>query len=143
MTKPIGGTFGGEIILTPKRGKFSASHSITCLGPDSRCARCHGHTWWVQATFAGKPDERGLLIDYAVVDAIAGLFDHENQNVLPLLGGREPTGEVLLLTLVRLFDERCEASPATIVRVRLDEDPIPGDSHMMTWTRPGWDGRLP
>lgn len=133
-----------EILLTPKRRKISAAHSLECLGPDSPCQRKHGHTWWVQAAFVGKPDERGLLVDYAIVGEVVGLFDHADLDDLPLMNGLSPTGENLLIRLVDLFDKRCQLAwpHATVVRVELLEDPIPGDGHVLSWVRPGWELRL-
>lgn len=138
----IGGTFGDIIVLTPKRGKFSAAHSLACLGEDHPCARKHGHTWWMQASFAGVPDRHGILIDYAVVREVAAFFDKRDLDAEepdnPMFGIM-PTGENILRKLVEVFDARCRESLAsvTVVRVVLDEDPIPGDSHRLTWVRPG------
>lgn len=131
-------------MLTPKRAKFSAAHSLPCLGEDDPCARKHGHTWWVQATFAGKPDKRGLLIDFAVVGNVARWFDHRDLDVAGVMAGLAPTGENILLRLVEMFEQECDRAwpHATVVRVELLEDPVPGDGHTLVWVRSGWEGRL-
>lgn len=132
------------ILLTPKRSKISAAHSLDCLGPDSPCSRKHGHTWWVQATFAGEPDEHGILVDYDVVRQVAGIFDHSDLDTLPAMLGRAPTGENLLGRLIEEFVDRLAHCwpQAQVVRVVLVEDPIPDDGHTLVWIRPGWEGRL-
>ena len=120
------------IALTPKRSKFSAAHSLACFGPDHPCARKHGHTWWVQATFEGEPDADGVLIDYAVVRDVVRLLDHEDLD--PIFDGRA-TGENLVEWLRRRLSNRAALRPdCRLVRVELVEDPVPGDAHVLVWT---------
>ncbi len=133
-----------SILLTPKRAKFSAAHSLSCFGADHPCSRKHGHTWWVQATFSGVPKD-GLLIGYEVVREVVQPFDHTDLDTDPIMGGAIPTGECILGLLVDLFEAVCanrtrEADTlVTVVRVELVEDPIPGDAHTLVWVRPGWE----
>lgn len=133
-----------QILLTPKRTKFSAAHSLSCFGPDHPCARKHGHTWWVQAMFAGLP-RAGLLIGYEVVRDVVSPFDHTDLDMDPIMGGAVPTGESILNILVDRFEAVCAARRdevgmvADVIRVELIEDPIPGDAHTLVWTRPGWE----
>lgn len=128
------------MILTPKRATFSASHRLDCFGPDHKCARDHGHTWWVQASFAGMPID-GLLIGYEVVPEIVRPFDHVNLNEAEVMRGLLPTAENVLSLLVDRLEVACErAGPhVQVVRVELIEDPIPGDAHSIVWVRSGWE----
>lgn len=123
-----------EITITPKRAKFSSAHSLHCFGEGHPCARKHGHTWWVQATFQGAP-VGGLLIDYAVVSDTVRAFDHQDLDVAEVMQGLLATGENLLALLVTAFRAECEkqTSSVRVVRVELAEDPIPGDAHVLVW----------
>jgi 6-pyruvoyl-tetrahydropterin synthase len=132
-----------EIILTPKTKKISGAHSLACLGQGHPCARKHGHTWWVSATFAGKPDPvTGILIDYEVVHTACKEFEHYDLD--EVMAPQASTGENILLRLVDRFEAKCaEHGPHVwVVRVVLSEDPEPGENvHRLTWTRRGWELR--
>lgn len=133
-----------SIYITPRRAKLSAAHSLPCFGDDHPCARKHGHTWWVQATFAGTPIG-DVLIDYSVVADVAGMFDHRDLDEDEIMLGAIPTGENILMRLIELFEDVCsqQESRVEVVRIELTEDPIPGDAHSLVWVRPGWDNFRP
>jgi 6-pyruvoyl-tetrahydropterin synthase len=131
-----------EIILTPQTEKISGAHSLACMGEGHPCARKHGHTWWVSATFAGKPADNGILIDYEVVRSVTKEFDHYDLD--EVMAPQTSTGENILVRLVDRFEERCAAHGphVWVVRVVLSEDPRPGNNaHVLTWTRRGWELR--
>ena len=47
--------------------RFSSAHII----PDyEKCGRLHGHTYAVHAKFVGKPDSKGIIIDFTVVKEV-------------------------------------------------------------------------
>lgn len=121
------------ITLTPKRAKFSAAHSLACFGDGHPCARKHGHTWWVQATFQGEAVD-GVLVPYEITKAVVSELDHRDLDTMQDMLGI-PTGENLLAWLVARFQAVCssEAPQARPVRVELVEDPIPGDAHTLVW----------
>lgn len=120
-----------KIRLTPKRAKISAAHSLPCFGVDHPCARKHGHTWWIQATFEGYADDEGILIDYAVVREVASILDHRD---LDSAMSAPPTGENILAWAVGEFSRRASERPdCCVVRVEVVEDPIPGDGHVLVW----------
>jgi 6-pyruvoyl-tetrahydropterin synthase len=132
------------ITLTPKVAKISGAHSLACFGDGHPCARKHGHTWWVRATFAGEPDASGILIDYEVVrdvikDLDRGPGRHEilsdHYDLDAVMAPLPSTGENLLLLLAERFVERCltRGSHVSCVRVELSEDPVPGDAHTLVW----------
>ena len=130
-----------EIILTPKTRKISGAHSLDCFGDGHPCARKHGHTWWVRATFSGVPDSNGVLIGYEVVGEVTAEFDHYDLD--EVMAPQKSTGENILLRLVDRFEAKCDdqGPHVWVVRVQLSEDPIPGDAHTLTWTRRGWELR--
>jgi hypothetical protein len=55
------------------------------------------------------------------------------------------TGENILARLRELFELECrrECDLASVVRVELVEDPVPGDAHTLVWVRPGWEWAHP
>ena len=58
--------------------RFSSAHII----PEyEKCGRLHGHTYAVHVKICGKPDNKGIIMDFSVVkDAlrkIAGSLDHK------------------------------------------------------------------
>lgn len=115
------------ITLTPKPAKFSAAHSLHCLGLP--CSRKHGHTWIVTATFRGEPDERGVLVPYEVVRDVVAELDHQDLDVILDVPA---TGENLVILLA---DRLVRAAPgrARLIRVVLEEDPAP-IPHRIEWT---------
>jgi len=57
--------------------RFSSAHII----PEyEKCGRLHGHTYAVHAKVTGKPDEKGIILDFSTLkDAlreIVGILDH-------------------------------------------------------------------
>lgn len=120
------------ITLTPKRASFSAAHSLDCFGAGHKCARKHGHTYWVRASFRGEPDAHGVLIDYAIIPVTIAPLDHVDLDTdVPGLG--PATGENLIAWIVLRLIQASDAreNPCTLVRVELVEDPIPGDGHTL------------
>lgn len=113
------------------RTRFAAAHYLREY--DGPCARLHGHTWHVEATFrGGKLDSRGMLLDFGEVkrklNDIMDELDHNNLNEIePFHGGSEdnPTVENLARYIYnRLKAEAGENSgPAQIYAVRVWESP--------------------
>jgi 6-pyruvoyl-tetrahydropterin synthase len=117
------------ITLTPKPAKFSAAHSLPCLGLP--CSRKHGHTWIVYATFRGEPNADGVLVPYEIVrDAVAPL-DHQDLDEILVVPA---TGENLARLLAESLTLAIGAGgwSAELVRVELHEDPAPVP-HVIRW----------
>ena len=57
--------------------RFSSAH---ILPEYEKCGRLHGHTYAVHAKVVGKPDEKGIILDFSILkDALretAGILDH-------------------------------------------------------------------
>ena len=57
--------------------RFSSAH---ILPEYEKCGRLHGHTYAVHAKVVGKPDEKGIILDFTILkDALretAGILDH-------------------------------------------------------------------
>jgi len=70
--------------------RFSSAHII----PEyEKCGRLHGHTYAVHAKIGGKPDEKGIILDFSVLKEnlkkIANELDHkilipENNNAVKI-----------------------------------------------------------
>lgn len=88
-----------------KRFDFDAAHFLPKVAEDHKCRRLHGHTYWVEFTFRGEPDERGMVVDYdeiaAVWKVIEKRIDHRLLNEIP--GLENPTTEVLAPWLTECF----------------------------------------
>ena len=114
------------ITLTPKPAKFSAAHSLPCLGEP--CSRKHGHTWLVYASFRGEPDEHGILVPYEIVKSVVSRLDHQD---LDELLDYPATGEMLATNIG--IELQKKAGPHVVVtRVELHEDPSPVP-HVVVW----------
>jgi 6-pyruvoyltetrahydropterin/6-carboxytetrahydropterin synthase len=76
---------------------FDAAHYLPNVAPGHKCARLHGHTYRVEVSLAGIPDERGMVVDYAELAAawqpIHDALDHRLLNDIP--GLMNPTTEIL------------------------------------------------
>ncbi len=87
--------------------RFAAAHFLS--GYNGSCASLHGHTWQVEAAFAGRDlDHTGMLLDFKEVKEkirnIIQELDHVNLNDLtPFIKGREdnPTAENLARYIYR------------------------------------------
>ena len=70
-----------------KRTMFCASHQLSHLPLDHKCARLHGHNYIVEVVLENeKLDERGFVADFAeigaLLDKVKELFDHRDLNVV-------------------------------------------------------------
>jgi 6-pyruvoyltetrahydropterin/6-carboxytetrahydropterin synthase len=113
------------------RTRFAAAHSLRDYeGP---CARVHGHTWHIEATFKGwRLDSKGMLLDFGVVKAkiktIVEELDHNYLNELkPFTGSAEnnPTVENLARHIYNRLKQDLDQNnlPAQIASVRVWESP--------------------
>ncbi len=80
------------------RGRFSAAHRVEGYAGD--CAKLHGHNWTVELRIAAKKlNDVGMAFDFReakkVLGEVLSLLDHTYLNENPLLGGQNPTAEVL------------------------------------------------
>jgi len=76
---------------------FDAAHFLPNVAPLHKCHRLHGHTYRVEVSLCGEPDERGMVVDYAEIAAawapIHDALDHRLLNDIP--GLENPTTEIL------------------------------------------------
>jgi len=76
---------------------FDAAHWLPFVEDAHKCKRMHGHTYRVEVTVEGEPDDRGMVVDYAEITAAwAHVFDVLDHRVLNEIPGLEnPTTETL------------------------------------------------
>ena len=81
---------------------FDAEHWLPHVPEGHKCGRMHGHTYGVRVWCRGAIDDRGMIVDYAViaetVGAVIDRIDHRVLNDIPGLGN--PTTEILAPWLV-------------------------------------------
>lgn len=76
-------------ILVSKEFTFDSAHHLHCY--EGQCQNLHGHTYRLQVIMSGKPDERGITIDFSDIKRITKInvidrLDHQYLNeVLPLM----------------------------------------------------------
>lgn len=113
------------------RTRFAAAHFLRDYeGP---CARVHGHTWHIEATFSGcRLDSKGMLLDFSEVKSkirtIVAELDHNNLNeVKPFTGSavNNPTVENLARYIYHCLKKDSEENnqAAQITSVRVWESP--------------------
>jgi 6-pyruvoyltetrahydropterin/6-carboxytetrahydropterin synthase len=79
-----------------KEFSFDAAHFLPNVPPDHKCARTHGHTYYVKITLEGPLDPKlGWVMDFAEIKAawkpLEDQLDHFLLNDIP--GLENPTAE--------------------------------------------------
>jgi 6-pyruvoyltetrahydropterin/6-carboxytetrahydropterin synthase len=95
---------------------FDAAHYLGVGAPENR--RIHGHSFYVEVTLRGEPDDRsGVLRDLGEVKtalaAIGEILDHR------LLNEIEGLGPPTLENLARFIYQRAKTSLPEVERVRI------------------------
>jgi 6-pyruvoyltetrahydropterin/6-carboxytetrahydropterin synthase len=102
---------------------FSAGHAIR--GHTRGCENLHGHNYRVRVHVAARElDALGMVIDFAdlkaIVDAVAGKFDHAVINEIPPFDVTNTTAELLAQHLYEEVGRRLPAG-RTVRRVEVWE----------------------
>ncbi len=122
----------GRFLLTI-RSHFAAAHRLPDYPGD--CARVHGHTWGVEASFAGQTGENGMAADFKELKELVAWairdLDHRMLNDLPAFANLSPTAERLARhlhrELVRGLEQR--GLPVRMARVTVWESPDAGATY--------------
>lgn len=101
-----------------RRYAFEAAHQLHGLPDTHPCSRVHGHGYRLEVAVSGPVDGRGMVIEYADLDALVKMavlddYDHHDLNGLH----EQPTVENMV---VEIFDRLTEATPL-VVGIRLWE----------------------
>lgn len=76
-------------VLVSKEFTFDSAHHLHCY--EGKCQNLHGHTYKLQVIMVGRPDHRGIVIDFSDIKRLANEYildklDHRYLNdVLPLM----------------------------------------------------------
>lgn len=102
---------------------FCATHQLRLA--DGTVEPLHGHDWRVRAHFGTlKLDAHGMVLDFheaqRAVNAVVGKWHHGHLNDLPDFAGRNPTAEVVAITL---YDLLRRDGFATLSRIEITEAP--------------------
>jgi 6-pyruvoyltetrahydropterin/6-carboxytetrahydropterin synthase len=151
----------GEVYLT-RRIEFSSAHYYRNPAWDEarnratfgRCVDLHGHNYLLEATVAGKVDDRtGMVVNMAdlkaALRAVHDLVDHKNLNRdTPFFSARIPTTEELARTLwaelarrvrgARLHRVRLSEGDAVSAETRDEEEEMPDAPMPLDTGRPRW-----
>lgn len=108
---------------------FEAAHRLPAMPKGHKCRRLHGHSYRVRSFLRGPLDSRGLVLDFADVDAawapIFAALDHRYLNRVKRLGGVEPTSERLAKAIYGWLWERLpprnDAGDVLLVAVEVSE----------------------
>ncbi|GFR38331.1 6-carboxytetrahydropterin synthase QueD [Insulibacter thermoxylanivorax] len=74
-------------VLVSKEFTFDSAHHLHCY--EGKCKSLHGHTYKLQVVMSGRPDYRGITIDFADIkritkESVIDKLDHRYLNeVLP------------------------------------------------------------
>ena len=76
---------------------FDAAHYLPFVPEGHKCGRMHGHTYRVRVWCRGVIDDRGMIVDYAVIaEKVGAVIDRIDHRVLnEILGLENPTTEIL------------------------------------------------
>lgn len=106
-----------------QRFHFEAAHTLRRAaetGEVESSRRVHGHTYWAELTLAGTPDDRGMVMDLALVRAeIALLRDRLDHRFLDEIEG---LGPATLENLCRFIAEQAGSQLKGLVRVSVWRD---------------------
>lgn len=116
------------ITFISKTFDFDAAHRLDKLPPDHKCHGMHGHTYRVEIRIRGKPDDLGMVIDYAEIErwwSPVGLaLDHKCLNEIPEAEeiGHPTTENLAAWIWMRICQEsRNDARSRGGIRVRVYE----------------------
>lgn len=98
--------YHNRYVLVSKEFTFDSAHHLHEY--EGKCQSLHGHTYKLQVIMKGKPDPRGIVIDFADIKRIAkervlDRLDHQYLNeVLPLMN---TTAENMVVWIFEQIDK--------------------------------------
>lgn len=106
-----------------RRYHFESAHWLPGVPEGHKCHRIHGHNYEVEITLAGKPDQRGFILDFFELDAfvqpIIGEIDHRTLN--DIAGLANPTAELIADWFFARVQAELVGASASVERVRVYE----------------------
>jgi len=100
--------------------KFDAAHNL--VNYHGKCERLHGHTYRLAVTLEGRPDEEGMVCDFAEVkqtvnELVLSKLDHAYLNDIIA----QPTAEYISQWIFRQLDEPLKRGNCRLYEVRVWE----------------------
>jgi len=91
-----------DIIIT-KRFTFDAAHYLTAYR--GKCEALHGHTFTLEVSVIGTPDDEGMVIDFTLLKSIVRetVIDRLDHTCLNDLFDFSPTSENLLYHMAEIL----------------------------------------
>jgi len=115
-------------VLLSKEFTFDSAHHLHCY--EGKCQNLHGHTYRLQVVMKGRPDERGIVIDFAdmkriVQERVINRLDHRYLNeVLPKMNTTAENMVVWMFEEIQAELTEQGWSPRVVVEeIRLWETP--------------------
>lgn len=121
------------MVTITRRYEFDAAHRIA---NHPKCGNIHGHRYAVEVTVTGERDERGLIMDFADIDAALGKWINDNLDHAFLVHSGErclkdyigktfpiPSGTSVENIATLIFRVAREVLPVQVVNVRVYETP--------------------
>ena len=129
--------------------RFEAAHhlSVLHLSPEENqrvfgsCSKIHGHSYRLQVTVCGIPDEHGWLLDFSELKSLVQRcvlddYDHVNLNILDDFRDVPPTAENMAVAIFRRLKPHCHGEHYRLFRVSVFETP----DAWATWEEDHADG---
>lgn len=112
------------VVEVTKELTFDSCHQL--LEYKGACARLHGHTYKLQVTLKGKPNDIGMVLDFKdlkriVKDGIISMFDHYNLDTKMSFNTTAENMSVYIFDLLTVA--LIENENVTVTSVKLWETP--------------------
>ena len=90
-------------MMVVRRYRFEAAHRLSWH--PGKCSRLHGHSYVLEVRVEGDLDERGVIMDFAEVDAVVdqhvlAVLDHSDLNTVV----ENPTAELITVWISEQLD---------------------------------------
>jgi 6-pyruvoyltetrahydropterin/6-carboxytetrahydropterin synthase len=97
-----------ETTITRKY-KFASAHWLPGVPETHKCHRIHGHSYRMEVSVRGRPDERGFVMDFAELDEVVNplieRIDHRTLN--DIAGLENPTAELIGVWFIERVPQAC------------------------------------
>jgi 6-pyruvoyltetrahydropterin/6-carboxytetrahydropterin synthase len=107
-------------MLLTKIFKFDAAHNL--IKYHGKCERLHGHTYRMDVTVQGVPDEEGMVVDFKdlkdiVNKQVISRLDHSYINEII----EQPTAEYIALWVWEQLNENLRTDHYTLYEIKIFE----------------------
>lgn len=127
---------GGIMLTITKAFSFHAAHRLCLPGRSDAenhriygvCSTLHGHTYTLQVTLGGTPDESGMILHFDTLKALVrrevlDRYDHANLNELAEYHDVPVTAENMAMYIFRVLDEALAQHTCHLQQITVYETP--------------------